>query len=212
MAAGVVSVLLNKLYELIEKEAHLLARVEPEVKLLRQKLEWISLSLEEADEKCPEDKQIKLWVAQFENLSTLQEFAPSLIKLHICDSRLLEDSMAVLEKLPKLQFLTLHDVRSYSAMKMSCSTKGFPMLESFNIRYCQELEDWTIEEGGFANLRYLEICWCKKLKMIPEGLQHVTTLQELVLVKQPLEFCEKVRENGLDWFKIQHVQSVKIES
>lgn len=149
---------------------------------------------------------------QLKRLSTIQEFAPSLVKLDLVDSRLLEDSMAVLEKLPKLQFLTLCHVYCYSVKKMSCSTEGFPMLESFKIQYCQELEDWTIEEGAFANLRYLEICGCKKLKMIPEGLQHVTTLQELVLVRQPPRLCERVGENGLDWFKIQHVQSVKIES
>ncbi|KAJ8629617.1 hypothetical protein MRB53_022940 [Persea americana] len=64
MAEGVVCVLLKKLCELIEKEAHLLAGVKPNGKLLREKLEWISLSLEEADNKCPEDKEIKLWVAQ----------------------------------------------------------------------------------------------------------------------------------------------------
>eukprot|EP00268_Persea_americana_P057621 TRINITY_DN690_c0_g1_i6.p2 TRINITY_DN690_c0_g1~~TRINITY_DN690_c0_g1_i6.p2 ORF type:complete len:911 (+),score=113.36 TRINITY_DN690_c0_g1_i6:3668-6400(+) len=149
---------------------------------------------------------------QFERLSTLQKFAPSLIKLHLSDSELLGDSMAVLEKLPKLQFLTLEDVYCDSVKKISCSTKGFPMLESFKIQYCQELEDWTIEEGAFANLRYLEIRACEKLKMIPEGLRHVTTLQELVLVGQPPELCERVRENGLDCWKIQHVQSVKIEA
>ncbi|XXG72348.1 hypothetical protein AAC387_Pa07g1472 [Persea americana] len=149
---------------------------------------------------------------RFERLSTLQEFAPSLIKLDLSYSILLEDSMPVLEKLPKLQFLTLHGVHSYSVKKMSCSTKGFPMLESFKIEYCPQLEDWTIEEGAFANLRYLAIGRCEKLKTIPEGLQHVTTLQELFLFGQPLELCERVRENGLDWFKIQHVQSVKIES
>ncbi|RWR84800.1 Disease resistance protein [Cinnamomum micranthum f. kanehirae] len=64
MAEGVVSVLLKKLCELIKIEAHLLARVKPDVKLLLEKLEWISLSLEEADNKCLKDKEIKLWVAQ----------------------------------------------------------------------------------------------------------------------------------------------------
>ncbi|KAJ8629619.1 hypothetical protein MRB53_022942 [Persea americana] len=79
MAEGAVSVFLQKLSELIEKEAHLLFGVKSGVKLLREKLEWISLSLEEADNKCTKDKEIKLWVAQvraaaFEAEDTIDQF------------------------------------------------------------------------------------------------------------------------------------------
>ncbi|KAJ8629618.1 hypothetical protein MRB53_022941 [Persea americana] len=88
---------------------------------------------------------------------------------------------------------------------MRCSTKGFPMLAVLKISSCSDLEDWAIEEGAFANLSYLNIHRCSKLKMIPEGLHRVTTLQKLVLVQQPPEFFQRIQKNGLDWFKIQHV-------
>ncbi|RWR84802.1 Disease resistance protein [Cinnamomum micranthum f. kanehirae] len=143
---------------------------------------------------------------RLERLPTLQEVAPSLTKLVLKDSGLLEDSMAVLEKLPKLLFLELN--KSYSGKKMCCATKGFPMLAVFKISSCSDLEDWAIEEGAFANLSNLNIHRCSKLKMIPEGLHHVTTLQKLVLVQQPPEFFDRIQKDGLDWFKIQHVPSV----
>ena len=64
MAAGAVSVFLTKLYELIDKEAHLLSHASDDVRLLREKLQWLNLSLEEADNKCRKDDEIKLWVTQ----------------------------------------------------------------------------------------------------------------------------------------------------
>ena len=73
MAEAVVSVLLTKLCELIEKEARLLSRVKPDVILLREKLESIALSLKEADEKCPEDKEIQLWVTQVRDAAFVAE-------------------------------------------------------------------------------------------------------------------------------------------
>ncbi|RWR84794.1 putative disease resistance protein [Cinnamomum micranthum f. kanehirae] len=144
---------------------------------------------------------------QLEKLPVLQDVSPCLTMLVLERSALSEDPMAALENLPKLQLLKLlHG--SYSGKKMACSTEGFPMLSVLIISLCLELEDWTVEVGGMANLKRLEIHACSKLKMIPEGFQHVTTLRELVLSKQPSEFVERVQKNGPDWSKIQHVSSV----
>lgn len=122
-----------------------------------------------------------------EKLPVLQDVAPCLTRLVLERSTLSEDPMAALENLPKLQLLKLlHG--SYSGKKMSCSTEGFPVLSVLIISFCLELEDWTVEVGAMANLKRLEIHACSKLKMIPEGFQHVTTLRELVLSQQPPEF------------------------
>ncbi|XXG72335.1 hypothetical protein AAC387_Pa07g1462 [Persea americana] len=147
---------------------------------------------------------------QLEKLPALQDIAPCLTKLVLFDSRLPEDPMAVLEKLPKLQLLRLLN-GSYLGKKMCCSSQGFPVLAILEINWCEELEEWIVEEGAISNLRRMEIYECSKLKMIPEGFQHVTTLQELIVSRQPREFLERVQENGLDWFKIQHVPSVVIK-
>ena len=144
-----------------------------------------------------------------ERLPALQEIAICLTKLVLKFSRLSEDSMAVLEKLPKLQLLKLLN-GSYEGKKMCCSVRAFPVLVVLEMNSCKELEDWTVEEGAFSNLTRLKIRMCSELKMIPEGFRHVTTLQELVLSMQPRNFRERVRENGLDWFKIKHVPSILV--
>ncbi|RWR84797.1 putative disease resistance protein [Cinnamomum micranthum f. kanehirae] len=142
-------------------------------------------------------------------LPALQDSAISLTKLVLKFSKLSEDSMAALEKLPKLQLLKLLN-GSYEGKKMCCSVRAFPVLVVLEINSCTELEDWTVEEGAFSNLRRLKIRMCSELKMIPEGFRRVTTLQELVLSMQPRNFRERVRENGLDWFKIKHVPSILV--
>ncbi|XXG72330.1 hypothetical protein AAC387_Pa07g1458 [Persea americana] len=140
---------------------------------------------------------------------TLQQFAPNLTELVLLYSYLTEDPMAILEQLPKLQVLKL-ETNSYFGQKMCCSANGFPALAVLKIKLLEFLQDWTVAEGAFANIRLMEICDCPNLKMIPEGLQDVTTLQELFLLRQPPQFLESVQKNGSDWFKIQHVRSIVI--
>ncbi|XXG72336.1 hypothetical protein AAC387_Pa07g1462 [Persea americana] len=90
------------------------------------------------------------------------------------------------------------------------------LYKSFKLLRVMQLDNVPISTipdgiGDLIYLRRMEIYECSKLKMIPEGFQHVTTLQELIVSRQPREFLERVQENGLDWFKIQHVPSVVIK-
>ncbi|KAH1084042.1 hypothetical protein J1N35_023803 [Gossypium stocksii] len=40
------------------------------------------------------------------------------------------------------------------------------------------LEEWKVDEGAMPSLQRLEICGCLDLKMLPEGLRFIKTLQE----------------------------------
>ncbi|CAA7400491.1 unnamed protein product [Spirodela intermedia] len=64
---------------------------------------------------------------------------------------------------------------------MICSRGGFPKLESLVLNTLDELERWVIEAGAMPRLRRLEITYCRKLAMLPEGLQQMAALKELVL-------------------------------
>ena len=67
--------------------------------------------------------------------------------------------------------------------------------------------------GALPRLRDLEIRSCAKLRKLPDGLQHVKTLQELKLSNMPTKFTEwiKIKDcNSEDWGKIAHVR-VSIE-
>ncbi|XP_058112983.1 disease resistance protein RPH8A-like [Magnolia sinica] len=149
-----------------------------------------------------------------EKFLDLHEFPPNLTELHLNGSQIQQDPMGTLEKLPNLRILTLRERNStrkdesYMGKEMVCSAGGFLQLESLSVE-ADELEEWRVEEGAMPNLRFLQMIDCRRLKMIPDGLQHVTTLKELKLTMIAEELKERVRENeGEDWYKIRHIPSL----
>ncbi|XP_058068506.1 probable disease resistance RPP8-like protein 2 [Magnolia sinica] len=139
------------------------------------------------------------------------EFSPNLTKLTLASSQLMKDPMATLEKLPNLRILRLC-YNSYMGKEMICSAQGFPQLKSLQVERLPELVEWRVEEGAMLRLLHLLICECSTLKRLPEGLQHVTTLEKLEVQRMPGEFNARMLENrGDDWHKIQHIPSLKIQ-
>lgn len=56
----------------------------------------------------------------------------------------------------------------------------------------EKLEKWIVEEGTMPHLRELGIRSCCKLKQL-EGLELVTTLQDLILTNMPDDFVTNVK-------------------
>ncbi|KAF8400590.1 hypothetical protein HHK36_013889 [Tetracentron sinense] len=150
-------------------------------------------------------------LGSLKTLPVLQEFPANLTKLHLGFCKLEQDPFATLERLPKLQSLRLLP-DAYSGRGMRCSSRGFPQLEVLEIRKLNQLEHWTVEEGAMPNLKSLSLNECSMLKMLPEGLRRITTLQNLKLLRMPLNFTQRVYEyDGLDWYKIEHIPSITIK-
>ncbi|KAK9035045.1 hypothetical protein V6N11_077096 [Hibiscus sabdariffa] len=125
---------------------------------------------------CP--RLCKLHVeGRIENLPRDNEFPSSLTKLTLWGSRLAEDPMEALGKLPHLKYLSGWEV--FTGKKMTCSKNSFPKLKTLLLRGLPNFQEWTIEEGAMRSLSRLGISDCYKLKMVPDGLRFVTTLQEL---------------------------------
>ncbi|EOY17928.1 Disease resistance protein RPP8 isoform 2 [Theobroma cacao] len=143
------------------------------------------------------------------------EFLPTNIcKLTLWSSCINEDPMPVLEKLPHLRILIFQS-SSYTGTKMSCSVNGFPQLDSLEI-YGSNLAEWQIEEGAMPCLRSLYLATVPGLKMVPEGLRYITTLQELYLQDMNRSLGERIRvrdgREGEDFYKVRHVLSIQIIS
>ena len=79
-----------------------------------------------------------------------QEFPPYLTKLTLWGSRLVEDPMPVLEKLPNLR--VLRGWGAFIGKQMVCSDKGFPQLKSFLLRGLPNLQEWTVEAGAMPSI------------------------------------------------------------
>ncbi|KAJ9682810.1 hypothetical protein PVL29_018686 [Vitis rotundifolia] len=87
---------------------------------------------------------------------------------------------------------------------------GFPKLEFLKVD-STVLVEWTeIEEGALPSLKQLCFFNCMKLMVLPEGLQHATTLQILDLWNVHEDLIRRLRPNGgPENYKIKHIPLVK---
>ncbi|KAG8502570.1 hypothetical protein CXB51_000042 [Gossypium anomalum] len=132
---------------------------------------------------------------------------PKVLAHLLSKCKLAEDPMPTLEKLPNLRVLELYE-NAFIGKEMVCSAPHFPKLESLTLKCLGNLEEWEVEEGAVPALRYLEIIRCEKLKMLPDGLRFITTLQELKIEYMPKEFKDKMVQGREDFYKVQHIPSI----
>ncbi|KAL0300014.1 UNVERIFIED_CONTAM: putative disease resistance RPP8-like protein 2 [Sesamum angustifolium] len=155
------------------------------------------------DLQCPVSKLTAYEVQLYQNM----------IELNLWDSRIEEDPMEILEKLPVLRELCLSS-NAYVGREMVCRATGFPQLRKLILEELPNLVEWKVEKRAMPNLSTLEIRRCNKLEMIPDGLKFVTTLKELRIASMPEEFEERARvvdgEEGEDYRKIKHIPSIYI--
>ncbi|XP_058114889.1 disease resistance protein RPM1-like [Magnolia sinica] len=144
----------------------------------------------------------------------MKEF-PQWISSHNClreiiltNNLFVKDPLITLGQLPNLVYLGLNN--AYVGKQIYCTSGGFPKLRSMAIAGMEELEEWSrIEEGTMKYLQYLYIDSCPKLKMLPDGFQHLAAMQELCLVRMPEEFMKRVRDGGDDHHKVGHIAEIR---
>ncbi|KAI8004230.1 putative disease resistance protein [Camellia lanceoleosa] len=136
----------------------------------------------------------------------------SLTFLLLQNSKLKEDPMATLQKLPNLRILFLGS--AFVGKEMVCSAHGFPHLKRLNLWYL-EIEEWRVDHGAMPKLSSLQIAFCKKLQMLPNALRFIPTLQELQISCMPKAFNDRLRvvdgQEGEDFHKISHILSIRFE-
>ncbi|XP_064971668.1 protein RECOGNITION OF PERONOSPORA PARASITICA 7-like [Musa acuminata AAA Group] len=138
-------------------------------------------------------------------------FLPNLASLNLAMTRLESDDVSsILAKLPNLERLTL----KYEAVVGSVLVfpkGGFPRLQYLSLGTLQDLEEWRVEEGAMPCLRELRLWDCDNLRMLPEGLRRLTQLKLFKLIGMPVIERRIEKDNGEDYYKIQHVPSIKIK-
>lgn len=133
-------------------------------------------------------------------------FPPQLSKLTLWGSRLVEDPMVTLERLPNLKFLSGWEM--FVGKKMVCSHNGFPQLKVLVLRGLSNLEEWVVENQAMPYLYRLSISDCNNLKTVPDGLQFVSRLREIEIRWMPKSFKTRLGTAGEDYYKVQHVPSI----
>ncbi|XP_059436535.1 disease resistance protein RPP8-like [Corylus avellana] len=128
------------------------------------------------------------------NLPALQNdyFPHSIIVLTLSVSKLENDPMPILAKLPNLSVLKLL-ADSYTGKEMVSPSGGFPKLCILKLWMLKNLETWTVEEGAMPDLKELEIRSCPKLKELPDQSSNLWASRKIVLTAMPNEFVENVQ-------------------
>ena len=145
--------------------------------------------------------EMPLWLGSMENLTILR----------LCYSHLSENPTTILQFLPNLKYLQMAEAYKRRRMeKEFFRAGGFPKLEYLYIS-SHNLVEWTeIEEGALPCLKQLYINHCRELMVLPEGLQHVTTLQILNLWDVHEDLIRRLSPNGgPENYKIKHIPLVK---
>ena len=145
--------------------------------------------------------EMPLWLGSMENLTTLR----------LSYSHLSENPTAILQFLPDLKYLLMAE--AYKGRRMEKEffrAGGFPKLEYLYMA-SRNLVEWTeIEEGALPCLKQLSIHYCVELMVLPEGLQHVTTLQLLDMLCVHEDLIRRLSPNGgPENYKIKHIPLVK---
>ena len=134
-------------------------------------------------------------------------YPPNLIQLKLQYTRLKEDPMPILGRLPNLRILTLlYD--SYLGEKMNYPQGRFLLLEFQQIEELRELEDFSIEETSMPNLKTLKIESCHKITRFPHGILGLEQLQRIHLYEVAQELKNMVLDTpGEDWNRIRLITS-----
>ncbi|KAJ0965215.1 hypothetical protein J5N97_026353 [Dioscorea zingiberensis] len=147
---------------------------------------------------------------RIERLPESNHMNACITRLTLRESRLEEDPLVTLGKLGNLQFLRLH-FTAFVGEEMVCLERGFPQLKLLVLDGLHSLKRWNIEDQAMPKLRHMFLRDCYKLVMLPDGLERITSLQELTVSFMPPWFMQRLRvDEGEDWGKIRHIPSVTI--
>ncbi|XP_028755936.1 putative disease resistance protein At1g50180 [Neltuma alba] len=151
---------------------------------------------------CPSLHKLQI-EGRIQRLPEISLFPRQIAKLTLWGSRLVDDPMVTLEKLPNLKFLSGWEM--FIGKQMVCSRNGFPQLKFLLLRGLPNLEEWIIEDQAFPKLYRLSIVDCNKLKTVPHGLKFVAGLREIEIRWMPKSFKSRIGRGGEDYDKVQHV-------
>ncbi|GFZ02744.1 hypothetical protein Acr_15g0013520 [Actinidia rufa] len=145
-------------------------------------------------------------------LPTLPKWITSLqylAKLVLQYSYLNDDPLEALQGLSNLVVLELRE--AYVGEELCCNVGGYPRLKMLGLKQLRQLKCIRVEQGAMSGLRELDIASCKKLEMMPMGIEHLRNLQHLVVWAMPRRFYQKIeRPHGDDFWRVQHVETIEV--
>ncbi|KAG2721140.1 hypothetical protein I3843_02G054500 [Carya illinoinensis] len=144
-------------------------------------------------------------------LEALPHWIPSLhglVRLSLKWSRLMDDPLVLLQKLPNLVHLEL--LQAFGGDTLYFRTGGFKKLKVLGLDEFSELRCMQVEAGAMPCVEKLIIQRCELLKRVPIGIEYLTNLKVLEFFDMPEEFIQTLRpdEKQSDYWKVSHIPEV----
>ncbi|XP_058089098.1 disease resistance protein RPM1-like isoform X2 [Magnolia sinica] len=102
-----------------------------------------------------------------------------------------EDPLSSLQALPNLAYLQLWN--AYEGQQLCFRNGQFTKLRKLYLEDMKQLNQIVIEKGALPSIRNLTLHTCRELKTLPEGIEYLTVLQELILWDMPTELIDKLK-------------------
>lgn len=137
-------------------------------------------------------------------LTVFPQIPAALRVLNICNGTVQAWNSCIL---PQLEHLVLKCKRRWLS-----SLPDLPKLVSLKIMFSSEVATLPHGLNRLKALNMLTISFCPKLGSLPEDLRQLRNLKELQIAGCPLLINRCEKERGDDWFKIAHIQCIKIDN
>lgn len=138
----------------------------------------------------------------------------NLTELNLCFSKLNEDSFACILNLHNLVELYLS--KAYDGKELIFHATSFPKLKLLAVWDAPYLRKVAIQQGALQSLVRLWLADCPELRDVPDGIEHLRTLEHLRIkgssdeLWRKLEIKGKSNKRNEDRMKISHVKWVEI--
>ncbi|EEE50611.1 hypothetical protein OsJ_30805 [Oryza sativa Japonica Group] len=138
----------------------------------------------------------------------------NLTLLTLALSKLDENSFSCLLLLNGLRGIWLD--KAYEGKKLHFNAMSLPSLRLLAISDAPELNDVVIEQSALQNLIRLTLIDCPELKTLPDGIEHLITLEELYMRGASKELTKKLKQkedsnySNTYLMKINHIRRVTV--
>ncbi|KAL3591009.1 hypothetical protein D5086_009649 [Populus alba] len=137
------------------------------------------------------------WIASLQYIS----------KLVLQYSNLKSDPLKALQKLPSLVMLELR--QAYAGEELCCDPSGFSKLKRLGLHELERLRRIRIAKGSMPGLERLDITACTVLETVPDGIEILKNIGDLVLWYMPSTFIKTIeRYRGEDFWRVQHITTI----
>ncbi|XP_072978398.1 disease resistance protein RPM1-like [Typha angustifolia] len=122
--------------------------------------------------------------------------------------RLSEDSISSLSRLSNLTHL--HLTKGYDGEQLFFRDGWFPNLQSLTISWMRNLNRVEMEKGTMVRLQTLLLNRLDELKDVPQGIEFLTSLQQLNFIHPHTKLKARLQESDVQ-SKLQHIANIDIE-